>query len=233
LLRLKSVIHNPLKSVCLFRRVWFFVNSTGSGFKTPSKLVTGLSSHYLLLVLSAMLFALCAMPLSVANAASVTLGWSPNTEPDLEGYVIYRNTNSPGPPYSYSDAIPEGELVDPLHPKAKLTGLQEGKDYYISLTAYNTEGVESSFSNEICTEVVNGVIELCSASATPSPSTSSSSSGGGGSACFISTASTEVSQFSQRITRPIIRSQILAMLFLLVVLIAAIKLRFNKTNQTN
>ncbi len=84
---------------------------------------------------------------------------------------MYRNTNSPGPPYSYSDTIPEGELADPLHPKATLTGLQEGKEYYIALTAYNTEGVESGFSNDVCVEVVNGIAELCGASSTPTPST--------------------------------------------------------------
>ena len=141
-----------------------------------------------------MLFALCVMPLSVANAKSVTLGWDSNDEPDLEGYVIYRNTNSPGPPYSYSDTLPEDELADPLHPEVKLNGLQEGKEYYIALTAYNTEGVESSFSNEICAEVVNNTIERCDAS-TSSPAKTSSSGGGvggGGSSgggCFISAAS--------------------------------------------
>ena len=143
------------------------------------------------ILLSATLLALCAMPLSVANAKTVTLGWSPNDEPDLEGYVVYRNTNSPGPPYSDSDAIPESELADPLHPKATLTGLQEGKEYYVALTAYNTEGVESGFSNDLCVEVVNGIAELCAASSPTTPSTSSVSSGGGGggSVCFISTAS--------------------------------------------
>lgn len=178
-----------LKSVYLFRGIRSSVNST--------KLVIRLSPHYLLLVLSALLFTLCAMPLSIANAKTVTLGWDSNDEPDLEGYVIYRNTNSPGPPYSYSDTLPENELDDPLHPKATLTGLQEGKEYYIALTAYNTDGVESGFSNEICAEVVNNTIKLCSASTNAPASTTSSGgvngssggSGGGGGGCFISVAS--------------------------------------------
>jgi hypothetical protein len=130
------------------------------------------------------------MPLSVANAKTVTLAWSPNDEPDLGGYVIYRNTNAPGPPYRYSDSLPEDELDDPLHPEAKLTGLQEGKEYYIAMTAYNTEGVESNFSDEVCATVVDNTIELCETSAS-SPATTSSIVGGGGSggSCFISTAS--------------------------------------------
>ncbi len=144
----------------------------------------------LIVFLSAMLFALCAMPLPAADAVSVTLGWDSNTEPDLEGYVVYRNTGSPGPPYNYSDTLPEDELVDPLHPKATLTGLSEGKEYYIALTAYNTDGVESTFSNDLCVEVVDGIVEACTASFSPGASNSSGSSGGGsGGGCFISTAS--------------------------------------------
>ena len=114
-----------------------------------------------------------------AIAASVTLGWDSNPEPDLEGYVVYRNVGSPGPPYDYSDTLPEDDLADPLHPKATLTGLQEGNEYYIALTAYNTDGVESSFSNDVCVEVINGAVEACSASAAPAASTVSSSGGSG------------------------------------------------------
>jgi hypothetical protein len=137
------------------------------------------------------------MPLSLANAATATLAWSPNDEPDLEGYVVYRNRNTPGPPYRHSDVVPEDELEDPLHPRVRLTGLQEGREYYIALTAYNGEGVESGFSNEICATVVDNTVELCNESAS-SPATASSiggggSSGGGGNSsgfsCFISTAS--------------------------------------------
>jgi hypothetical protein len=130
--------------------------------------------------------------LPVAHAKTVTIGWDSNDDPDLEGYVVYCNINSPGPPYKHSDKVPEHKLEDPLHPKAKLTGLQEDKEYYIALTAYNTDGVESSFSNDICVEVVNSAVELCSASDSPSTETSSSGGGSGGSSsfsCFISAAS--------------------------------------------
>jgi len=167
LLRLKSVTGQHLRLIC-----------------QPKSIV----------ILGIVLFALGAMPLPAANAASVTLGWDSNTEPDLEGYVIYRNTNSPGPPYSYSDEIPEDELADPLHPQATLTGLQEGDEYYIALTAYNTDGVESSYSSDVCVDVVNGIVEPCSESAGPVDSSSSgisdsSDSGGSGGGCFISTVS--------------------------------------------
>jgi hypothetical protein len=136
------------------------------------------------------------MPFSVANAKTVTLGWDSNDEPDLEGYVIYRNANAPGPPYSHSDTLSEDDLADPLHPQAKLTGLKKGKEYYIALTAYNSEGVESSFSNDICVQVVDNGVELCESSAS-SPVTTSSSGGGGsggGGGCFISAASNSGSE---------------------------------------
>ncbi len=166
---------------------------------------------------------------SVADASKVTLGWDSNPEPDLEGYVVYRNAGSPGPPYDYSNTLPEDDLADPLHPKVTLTGLNPNKEYYIALTAYNTEGVESSFSNDVCVEVVNGIIELCSSSSSPGGSTSSNSGGGGGSgACFISTSENESSTFSKFVAKPAIRSQGLALVFLFLVLIAAVKFVFNK-----
>ncbi len=180
-----------------------------------------------IVLLIAMLFALCTLPLPVADAAQVTLGWDSNSEPDLEGYVIYRNVGSPGPPYDYSDTLPEDELADPLHPKATLTGLQEGKEYYIALTAYNTDDVESSFSNNVCVEVVNGAVEACSASAAPVASTASSSGGsdggGSGSSCFISASSGESSMFSKFLAGPVSRGRVMAIMLLLLILITAVK----------
>lgn len=177
--------------------------------------------------------ALCALP--AANAEDVTIGWDANSEPDLEGYVVYRNVDTPGPPYDHFDTLPEDELANPLHPKATLTGLSDGREYHVALTAYNTEGVESSFSNNVCVKMVNGVTKLCSLSAAASAPTSSGSSGGGGggAACFISTAGAQASLFSHWVARPVIRSQVLAMLFLLLVLIAAVKLGFGKSKKGN
>ena len=134
-------------------------------------------------------FTLCLIPamLPAASAAKVTLGWDSNPEPDLEGYVVYRNVGSPGPPYRYSNDLPEDELADPLHPKITLTGLNEGKDYYIALTAYNTDGVESSYSNDVCVEIIDGVVEPCAAGSSIAAPTNSGGGGGSGGGCFIST----------------------------------------------
>ena len=127
---------------------------------------------------------------SICFAKTITLGWDANPEPDLEGYIIYRNVGSPGPPYKFSSTLPEDDLANPLVPAVKLTGLKKNTEYFIAVTAYDTEGNESYFSDEICVEVVDSIIENCSASLS-SPAVSNSntgSSGGGGNSgtCFIS-----------------------------------------------
>ena len=176
------------------------------------------SIFYLLLLPCVLGLAPCA---SDAIAESVTLGWDSNPEPDLEGYVVYRNVGFPGPPYDYSDTLPEDDLVDPLHPKATLTGLTEGNEYYIALTAYNSDGAESNFSNDVCVEVINGAIEACSASVAPVASTVSGSGGGGGnSSCFISTSSGESSMFAKFAAGPNSSSRIMAVIFFLLILVA-------------
>jgi hypothetical protein len=86
----------------------------------------------------------------------------------------------------------------------------------------------------VCVEIVNGIADVCGQSNVPStPTTSTSSSGDGGSSgpCFIRAAGAEASMFSQWVARPVIRSQALAMLFLLVVLVVADKLGFKKSGQ--
>ena len=123
---------------------------------------------------------------SLSDAKTVTLGWDSNGEPDLEGYIVYRNIDSPGPPYRYSDELPEKDLADPLYPRVTLTELQEDKKYYVALTAYDTEGNESNFSNEVCFQIIESAISVCSSSADPGGG-SGDGSGGGGGGCFIST----------------------------------------------
>jgi hypothetical protein len=130
---------------------------------------------------------------SLCLAKNITLGWDANPEPDLEGYVIYRNIESPGPPFKYTDELPEDELKNPLNPQVTITGLNEHTQYYISVTAYDTQGNESYFSDQLCVEIVDSLIESCGVILnTPSSSSESSGSGSGGgsggAACFISSA---------------------------------------------
>ena len=149
---------------------------------------------FCLIVPAILLFPIFA-PICLAKV--VTLGWDANPEPDLEGYIIYRNVDSPGPPYEYSSTLPEDDLSDPLTPEIKLTGLKEDTEYFVAVTAYDKEGNESYFSDEVCVEIVDSVIENCttilSSRATSNSSTGSSSSGGNSASCFIGSAACDLS----------------------------------------
>jgi len=116
------------------------------------------------LVASVLLFA------SVTAAYQITLTWDANTEPDLEGYILYGREWSPCPPYDYIATYPVTELADPLNPRCKLTDLEKDVIYFFVVSAYDTEGNESDFSNIISS---NGNSVNC-------PSSRSSGAGGGG-----------------------------------------------------
>jgi len=87
-----------------------------------------------------LIFAICALPLSAAKAASVDLEWDPNTEPQLAGYRIYWSTSSGN--YAFSRNV--GNTTG-----CTITGLDEGKTYYFAATAYDGAGTESDYSNQI------------------------------------------------------------------------------------
>lgn len=128
---------------------------------------------------------------SLCLAKNVTLGWDANSEPDVEGYVVYRNVGSPGPPYKYADDLPEDELRNPLNPQVTITGLNEHTRYYIAVTAYDTQGNESYYSDQLCIEIVDSLIENCGvilSTGSGSSGSNGGSGGGGGGGCFISSA---------------------------------------------
>jgi len=84
--------------------------------------------------------------LAFANI-DITFMWDANTEINLAGYKLYRSTISG----EYSDpiaVIPLSALPDPDNPVFTLSGMPTG-DYYWVLTAYDTDGIESTYSNEV------------------------------------------------------------------------------------
>ncbi len=70
---------------------------------------------------------------------SVTLAWDANTEPDLAGYRLYYGTASG----SYPNRVDAGKQTT-----CTVDGLDPAKSYYFVVTAYNTSGQESGYSNE-------------------------------------------------------------------------------------
>jgi len=71
---------------------------------------------------------------------AVTLEWDPNTEPDIAGYVVYYGYETGN--YQYSVDVGDQTTVT-------VEDLEPGVTYYFAATAYNTEGYESDFSQEI------------------------------------------------------------------------------------
>lgn len=131
-------------------------------------------------------------------AIDVTLRWDANTEPDMDGYRIYYKTDFHGPPYNGMGAT-EGdspititlqELYDPEQPEYTIHGLDDNATYYLVLSAYDIDGHESGYSNEVCfnspdCNAINS--ENSGGSGGDETSVGGGGSGGGGGGCFIAT----------------------------------------------
>ena len=74
-------------------------------------------------------------------AADVTLTWDANAETDLAGYRLYQKQDSAVPPFTRVQDIPKGATT------ASVTGLDPAHRYFYAVTAYNTAGLESEYSN--------------------------------------------------------------------------------------
>ena len=104
-------------------------------------------------MLSAVIFGLTLFLLSIANvslAKDVTLTWdaSPSLETDVAGYKVYYGT-SPGI-YTGSEAAEGPSPVDSGNTTSKtFVGLDNTKSHYFTVTAYNFDGDESAYSNEV------------------------------------------------------------------------------------
>jgi hypothetical protein len=73
------------------------------------------------------------------QAGQVTLAWDANTEPTLVGYRLhYGEANG-----NYTSIVDVG-----LQTAYTVTNLQDGT-YYFAVTAYDVDGIESGFSNEV------------------------------------------------------------------------------------
>ena len=79
---------------------------------------------------------------------SVTLAWDANPEPDVSTYLVYYGTSSRQ--YLYSTNV--GNVTT-----ATVYGLAEGVTWYFAVTAVNTSGLESNFSNEVTNAIPSNV----------------------------------------------------------------------------
>jgi len=133
--------------------------------------------------------AILTYPLSSSYALDVTLAWDANTEPDLAGYGIYYDTDSGDPYYGTGGSdgdspvdmsLDQDEDPDPNVVQFTLYDLPEGT-YFFAVTAFNTAGIESGYSNEVSTasDELTTLARQVSTGGT---------AGGGGGGCFVATA---------------------------------------------
>jgi hypothetical protein len=133
------------------------------------------------------------------QAGDVTLAWDPNSESNLAGYKLYYDGDSDDEMYRGTGAS-EGDspvviylddLSDADSPTFTLTGLENGQYYYFVLTAFDTDGLESDFSDEVGTLIesetaLNKAVDNSSDTSSGSETDASGESGGSGGSCFIS-----------------------------------------------
>ena len=91
---------------------------------------------FFLLILSSIILVYTTLSYS----AEVVLAWDPNTEEDLAGYKVYYGFESGN--YAYS--VDVGNQV-----RATISDVEPNKVYYFTATAYDMDGNESDFSDEI------------------------------------------------------------------------------------
>lgn len=89
-------------------------------------------------VLISMLVAFTAV---AAYAVVTNLAWDANTEADLAGYKLYQKVGTGA--YAYVKTIPKGTLT------TATADLPDGAYCWV-LTATDTAGNESGYSNEVC-----------------------------------------------------------------------------------
>ncbi len=97
----------------------------------------------------------------------MSLQWDPSTDPDLAGYRVYYQANSSALPFVGSGAVEGAAPLDVYsQTSASISGLDPGTSYYFAVTAYNSSGVESAYSNVVqVKEMAAPVVDIVTPSA--------------------------------------------------------------------
>jgi len=120
-----------------------------------------------------LLIGLFLLPSPGLYAAQVTLAWNAETDPSVVGYRVYYGTASG----SYQTNNDVGNNTT-----STVSNLQTGTTYYFAVTAYNSTGVESGYSNEVSYAATTCQYTL-------SPTSQSIAASGGSASTGISTQS--------------------------------------------
>lgn len=86
------------------------------------------------------LFLFFFFSINISLAADISIMWDPNNEPDIAGYKVYYGTRS----RTYENSINVGNVTS-----YTLNNLKLDTIYFLAVTAYDTNGLESDYSEEI------------------------------------------------------------------------------------
>lgn len=112
--------------------------------------------------LASLIIGAFATVISARADLDLNLAWNPNPEPDIDYYRVYVGTASRQYTQSYSTA----------QPFFAIPPLPDGAKYYFAVTAVNSAGLESDYSDEIST---SGESDSGSIGTTITPTISSTS----------------------------------------------------------
>lgn len=91
---------------------------------------------------------------SLSCAYEVTLTWDANSEANLAGYKLYYDIDADGPPYDGIGAIEGNSPIDVGNITTfTIHGLADDVSPRFTITAYNDQGLESGYSNEVVTSL--------------------------------------------------------------------------------
>ena len=100
------------------------------------------------LIVSILLFLLTVSVSTVhgQTTGTATLSWDSNTEADLAGYRVYQSQVS-----GLYNGLPVADIPSVAigTPTFQISALKEDQTYFWVITAYDTSGNESGFSNEV------------------------------------------------------------------------------------
>ena len=122
-------------------------------------------THYRF-ILAFMHFVAILCLVTTVQAAQVELQWDPSPDP-VAGYVIYYGSSSKGNAQHPDDFTYEfSEVIEnPDATSVTLEALPDGEMYYFAATAFDSDGEESDFSNEVSTMIGSEVLSVAAAQA--------------------------------------------------------------------
>jgi hypothetical protein len=102
-------------------------------------------------ILRGLLFLILVSRPASAWAGEAILNWDPNADSDLAGYKVYYGTASG----SYTESVDVGLTDNSNSPQYTVGDLLGGTTTYFAVTAYDTSGNESGYSNEVSKTVAD------------------------------------------------------------------------------